>query len=326
MMAHWESFLELPTPQKSGTYTVEATATRIRVARSFTGNAALLVDFEHRGSSTPRRLVNLSYAPPASVELIASDAKRRVEQFAILECHSTDEDIQRYFFHIADAVLVDQRAAENEENFERALDKLVALFRAVRRPAVRSIQGVWAELALICWAREPAAAISTWHSSPSALHDFASGDFKLEVKSSQSELREHHFRQAQLSAIQTGDTIVASLLLTECASGVSVHDLLAILKANPVVQRESEARVETILAETLGADWHRAADVQFDLKRARDSVRFYDARQVPSIPQPLPTGVKDVEFVADLSGVPPLVPEALRGRAPFYVSLLSADP
>jgi hypothetical protein len=321
-MTFWQSFVQLPVPTGVGSYTVNTSSERVRTARAFNGNAALLIAFEHHASSTSRRLLNFSYTPPAIVELVSSDGSSRTEEFAILECHSSDEAIQRYFFQMAHAVLTDHRAAENEEHFERALDKLVTLFRALRRPAIRSVQGVWAELALICWARFPAVAISAWHSAPRALHDFANGDFKLEVKSSQLRLREHHFRLAQLSAIQTGDTIVASVLLTSSERGASVHNLVAVLEDNPDVTRESIARVETILAETLGAEWHHARDVQFDLSQARESLLFYNARDIPSLPQPLPSGVKDVQFVVDLSNTAAVSLEELRARAPFYKSIL----
>lgn len=322
----WQSFARLPAPEKDGAYTVDGgKKAGVRVAKAFNGNAALLIAFQHRASSTPRRLLHLSYVPPTSVELTGSDGQTRLEEFAILECHSSDIALQKYFFHVAVAVLMDQRAAENEENFERTLDKLVTLFMALRRPASRSIQGVWAELAVMCWASEPATAISAWHSSPFALHDFANGDFKLEVKSTQSRLREHHFRLAQLAAIQTGHTVVASLLLSVSDPGDSVHDLVTILRAAPNVPVESVARVETIVAETLGADWFRAAEVRFDLSRARHSFQLYDARDIPAVPQPLPSGVKDVQFLADLSTSPAIPLQELRVRAPFYQALLPGE-
>lgn len=322
-MSHWATFLKLPPPAKVGAYTVEKSANSVRVARGAHGTAALLIAFSHHASSTPRRLLNLSYAPPAFVEL-TSDGEQRIEQLAILECHTGDEELQKYFFSVVDAVLADQRAADNEGNFERALDKVVTLFRALRRPATRSIQGVWAELALICWSSKPSETISAWHSSPSALHDFANGDFKLEVKSSRSGLREHHFRLAQLSAIQTGSTIIASVLLTESGAGVSVHDLLQAIKQDANVTREARARVETILAETLGEDWYRAADIYFDMDRAKASLRFYQALAIPSIPQPLPSGIKDVQFVADLSNSQEQSVPELRKQAPFYAAVLPA--
>lgn len=321
MMTHWNSFSRLPAPTNGVAYTVEPGRTAVRAARSSLGHAALLVSFKHNGSSLPRRLVNLAYRPPAMLEMISSVGERRVEEFAVLECCSSDEELQRYFFRIADAVLTDQAAAESEKNFERAIDKLVALFRALRNPGSRSIQGLWAELAIICWASHPSSAISAWHSSPLALHDFANGDFKLEVKSSQSGLREHHFRLAQLAAIQTGDTVVASLLLRKSDYGSSVHDLVEVLRGNSMLTRASIARVETIVAETLGADWHRAADVRFDLEAARADVSFYDACAIPSVPQPLPTGVKEVQFVADLSNAVQISVEQLRERAQFYAAV-----
>lgn len=325
MMSDWEAFSALPRPERADCYSVSPGASHRRIAKSSEGHPALLLDFEHQASSVRRQLANLSYTPPAPIEFINSDGSLDVRSLAILECRSGDEDLIRYFFRVVDAVLLEQHAHVDEAHFERALDRLLLLFRALRRPPLRSIQGLWAELAVILWSSNPAVAISSWHSSPSALHDFERGDLKLEVKSAQSKLREHHFRLAQLAKIRSGETLVASVMLTESTSGASVSDLIEQIATRLAEHAESAARVATIVAETLGSEWRAVDESRFDLDDARKNLQLYEATQIPTIPQPLPPGVKDVHFVADLSGVPPVVLATARARAEFLRDLLPAE-
>src|SRR5690349_8277166 len=97
-MSRWDVFSQLPPPQNRRGFTVAAGTERIRTAKGHPSSAAFLINFDHSASSTPRRLMHLSYSPAAPVELTSLDGERRLEQLAILECHSADLDLQRYFF------------------------------------------------------------------------------------------------------------------------------------------------------------------------------------------------------------------------------------
>lgn len=326
-MGFWEVFSSLPRPSQEGAYTVESREAEYRVARSAEDFPALIIEFGHRASSTPRRLANLAYIPPSSVEVIAGDGSVASAQLAVLECRSIDPELSQYFFRITRAILIENEGAANETGFEHALDTLVRLFRALRRPATRSVQGLWAELAIIYWSKDPHVAISSWHSTPTALHDFGSGACRLEVKSTQRPVREHHFRLNQLIVSQAGNTLVASLLLKDGHNGESVRSLADLITDRLKGSSESAARLEAIIAESLGADWKTSDDVRFLLDEALRTFRVYNAGDIPSIPEPLPVEVKDVHFVADLSGLHPLNLASVRNLAPLYAQLLpDVDP
>jgi len=321
-MGFWEVFSSLPRPAQEGAYTVESREAEYRVARSTEDFPALIIEFKHRASSAPRRLANLAYIPPSSVEVIAADGSVANAHLAVLECRSIDPELSRYFFRITRAILIENEGAANETGFEHALDTLVRLFRALRRTATRSLQGLWAELAIIYWSKNPHLAISSWHSAPTALHDFASGACRFEVKSTQRPVREHHFRLNQLLVSQTGNTLVASLLLKEGHNGESVRGLSDLIAGRLKGSSESAARLEAIIVESLGADWKASEDVRFLLDEALGTLRIYNAIDIPSVPEPLPAEVKDVHFVADLSGLHPMTLTSVRNLAPLYAQLL----
>lgn len=317
-----ETFSALPRPTAESRYTVERTAKRFRVGRSFENFPALLVAFPAGGSadSLPRRLANLTYRPPSTVDVM-NESFERSERLAVLECRTGDPLLVSYFFRVVAAVLLQQEIAESESAFEVALDAIVTLFRALQQPAQRSVQGLWAELAVVSWSKNASAALASWHTSPRALHDFSAGGFRLEVKSASHGLREHKLLLDQLGSIEPGATLLVSLLLDESPSGSSIFDLVEGIKRR-VANKELDRRLELIVAESLGANWPEASELRFDVALARQRVRVYSASAIPSVPQPIPPEVKDVSFTVDLSTTSPLEFPAARSIGAFFDDLL----
>jgi hypothetical protein len=223
--------------------------------------------------------------------------------------------LTQYFFRVVGALLTG--VAPDEGAVDVALDAIVNLFRSLQRPAQRTVQGLWGELAMIAWAHDPTTALASWHSSPRALHDFASGDERLEVKSSTTGLREHRFRLEQLT--HGSLIVVASLLLVPVDDGLSIVDLIQKI-ALRVGDEGSKGRLEVIVGQSLGADWRDANSVRFDDRAAHDSLRLYRADGVPRVEEPLSAHVKDVSFTADLSAAP----ELERGHAAEISAIMSA--
>jgi len=215
-----ERFDALPRPSRQDCFSLESGDERVRVGRSFEGHPVLLFAFAQDGTGgAARRLANIAYAPPTPVEVVANDGNRRVERLAILRCIALDRALREYFFRVAGLVLFRGEAAVSEPEFEAAFDSLVSLFSALQQPARRSLQGLWGELAIIAWSATCADAISAWHSGPRALHDFSGDHFRLEVKSTTRPVREHTFILDQLTALPHGETLIASLMLSDYLLG-----------------------------------------------------------------------------------------------------------
>ncbi len=325
----WCTYRELPRPSSDRSYTIAHGSGALRIARSFANEPVLLISATG-GGMAPRRLANLTFEPPREMLVDHADGKSEPACYARLVCTAADIEIQRYFCRVIGiffGVVGDEgRRAPSAQEIERTLDSLTALFSALNRAPQQSVQGLWAELAVIYWARDPEAAISSWHSDPMALHDFALGSYRLEIKSTLGKLREHHFQLDQLNRATVGETIIASLLLEQASDGVGIFDLAGRIGAR--VSEEATARLETIIARCLGREWREADadDLRFDLEAARQSLRLYRGEDVPSVHQPLPTGIKRVQFVADLSRVNELPLDQARALAPMYADLLLEPP
>jgi hypothetical protein len=320
MTALLDAFLALPTPAGDASYSAEVDrGRRCRVGRSSQGHPVLLLSFSREGGSSAMRLATLEYRPPADVEIVGES---RTARLAILECKTADPQLVAYFFRIVNAVIVEDDRTASEEYFTTTLDAIVALFRALQRPGLRTVQGLWAELAVIAWARRPDVAISAWHSDSHELHDFSAGSFRLEIKSTARSLREHSFLLDQLSSMGPGTTLIASLLLVEDKHGTSLGDLVELIRSRVGTLHDVQRRLEVIIGEGLGQSWKDAGDVRYNFDEARASLRIYRTEQIPTVPQPLPAGVRDVRFTADLSSSPWLALPEARSIAGLYGDLL----
>lgn len=318
-----ERFARTPKPSRASSYAIEAIDGTIRVARSFDNYPAIVFDFKHQSTgAVARRLTNVWYSPPALVEVTRESVAIRRERLAVLECPSSEQDLHEYFLRVIEGVLIEDGSFIGEEHFDEALDALVQLFTALRRPARMTVQGLWAELAVLAWARLPSKAISAWHSSPRALHDFSAGPMKLEVKSTTKTLREHAFALDQLTIGVGCETLVASIQLVETSIGHSVFDLLALIRQRDYVSAASLERLESIAAESLGEGWRDAREVRFDLEAARESLRLLSVGEIPRVPAPVPSEVKDVRFTVDLSGCAFLPLRDAKAIAPFFLAIL----
>lgn len=325
LIAHFHA---LTTPSSEGAFRLgEVACPGCRLAKSHAAELALIIDVERTGASTPRRLENLRYEPPAPLEVQSGDREPRVEHLAVLVCRTNDADLQAAFLRIALAQLRTDGLKLSETDLEARLEQLVTLFRALGRPASQTIQGLWCELAMILWSNDPRLAITSWHSSTRALHDFAGGADRLEVKSCATGIREHAVRLEQLQNATGGQTLIASLIVAESDDGYTVADLCAQLLERVGGDIELARRVETIVTHSLGREWREAANRRFDLLAARDGLRLYLGRMVPTVPQPLPAEVKHVSFVVDLSTTDPLGLVDARSLGPFFQGILpSVDP
>lgn len=287
------------------------------VAKTHAGHAAILIDAIPTGTSNPRRLERLAYEPPRLLEIIG-EQQRTTKRFASLVCLSDDVSLVEAFWRIVSCTFECDTAQITEDQLETRIDELIDLFRALERPGNTTVQGLWAELAVISWSRNPARALAAWHSNPNALHDFAAGADRLEVKSCGTGLREHELRLEQLSELPGGRTLLASVVLERNERGENVADLVQDILVRCQHVSEHRRKLESLVLRSLGSGWHEASDVRFDSARARSSLKLYQARAIPNFAHPIPPEIKQVRFRVDLSNIPDESTSALCDLGPLF--------
>lgn len=92
--------------------------------------------------------------------------------------------------------------------------------------------------------------------------------------------------------------------------------MCVLVEAEP----ELQARLNRIVARSLGVNWRDSASVRFDFEFTRASIAFFDAALVPRVAQPLPWGVSEVRFKSDLSQCEPVFSEMLRRMGGIFAA------
>ena len=248
----------------------------------------------------------LSVQYNASCQLIDLQGNSEDNVFAIITLRSPEVSLQSYFIDIFLMML--ERLPKFPANRELAVEveNLITIFNALKNPPKKKIQGLWAELLVIEQSTQPETLINAWHSSPSAKYDFTLGRDKIEVKSTSSEERIHKFSFDQLHPSANSRLLIASTIVREsgpAADGLSVKDLYDRIRQR-VTAIDSQLRMYTIIAETIGSDLPKLENVFFDYTTAVDYLEFYDYLTVPSIPdENIPPVVTDITFSSNLNGL-----------------------
>jgi hypothetical protein len=149
-------------------------------------------------------------------------------------------------------------------------------------------------------------AVRAWHTTRRSLFDFDGGGHAVEIKSSTSGIRKHHFRLAQLQPPSGHEVYVISILLTASQSGSSIPDLWKDIDAKLTSSPQLSARLAEVIAQSAGIDWQHAKDIRFDDASALRSALIFKAASIPRVGDGAGPEVTEIEFVSDLSGCDPV--------------------
>lgn len=236
--------------------------------------------------------------------LVDSDGKSLESTFAIITLRSQDEALQQLFIEVFTLML--KTLKEVPENYELSLkiEGLLSIFSALKRKPIHKIQGLWAELLLIDLSKSPEVVAKAWHNSAGAKYDFTMGCDKIEVKSTSSEDRVHSFSLDQLNPSSSSNLLIASVVVRESAedeNGLSVIDLYKKI-CSRVKDTEARIHLYNVILNTLGDEYDKSINVFFDYSQGKDSLEFYDYRDVPKIKkEDVPQLVTGVKFSSNLS-------------------------
>ncbi len=235
------------------------------------------------------------------------DNKSEVPHFyTVITLRSLDETLQSEFIDIV--LLMLQRLPEMPSKREIAIEveNLISIFSAMVCPPRKQIQGLWAELLVIERSLLPETLINAWHDTPTSKYDFTLGRDKVEVKSTSGEERKHHFSLDQLNPSRNSRLLIASTIVRESGhgnGGISVRELYDKI-CERVTSVDARLHLFKVIAETIGTDLHKLENTFFDYVEASDTLRFYDANEVPGISKDgIMQGVSSVGFNSDLTGI-----------------------
>jgi hypothetical protein len=268
-------------------------------------------------AAIPVRLRNVLLLPQAQVEVRRGDDHHLIEA-AVYRCRAASTPLREYFI-VSVASIVSSLLTAGQFDAGSVLQQLAELFHRLETPARSTVQGLWGELFIVAESTRPAILLDAWHSDPYEQFDFAQGSERLEVKTSASADRRHHFSLSQARPASSIRAVIASIICTRSTGGVSLEDLAQRVRGlakNPL----QAIKVEMLLAEAVGDALVESLDTRFDRELARASLRFYPTDRVPSVSADLPEGVSNVHFEVQLREVSAMS----HSDMPNYGSLLEA--
>jgi Putative PD-(D/E)XK family member, (DUF4420) len=253
--------------------------------------------------------IRVSHGAPCTLRLSNGEETRGA--FTIIECLISEPAIVAMFLDACAVILY--RIAERRTPLEldQSIAYLVELFKRLGQHASKTAAGLWAELFLIHRASSRARAVAVWHTVPEAVHDFASGMSRLEVKSTRGVVRQHSFSLRQLTEPIGARIIVASLFVQPSAAGVSLGDLYRDIRLSCGRRLASIEHIDQVVFGTLGDTTPRALEERFDYDLAARTLAFFEANSVPRVATPVPDEVTDVRFRSDLARVAAALPQSL---------------
>lgn len=223
--------------------------------------------------------------------------------FSIIVLRSKDSNLQSLFIEFFRLFLSDNSELTTVQ-LGIKIEGLMDIFASLKKAPVHKLQGLWSELLLIETSNNPTVLAKAWHSSPESKYDFTYGRDKIEVKSTSSEKRIHHFSLDQLNPSENSRLIVASVVVRESAkgeNGLSINDLYERI-CTKISDIDIQVHVYTVIVSTLGRDFAKANDKFFDYIGGFDSVKFCDYKTISKIDKKyIPELVSDVKFSSDMT-------------------------
>ena len=233
-----------------------------------------------------------------------------MRRVSVIRCRSEDPTLHEHFLRAMSPIISLLPMEPTRAQVAAAVNTLVELFSRASQPPRKTIQGLWAELFVIWRATDPAVLLRAWHAEPEDRFDFTDDKQRIEVKTASGRGRIHGFSHEQLRPPAGCRALVASVLMERAAGGQSLINLIDDIRQR-IADPELLVRLDLVVATTLGFEWRAAHDERFDRQLAEESIRFLDARTIPSVPDDLPPEVTEVHFRVDLTSLPLNMPVEL---------------
>lgn len=250
------------------------------------------------------RAAHVSLRPNQAFDLTLPDTSKKRGLFHALLCETDDRSDKETFVSLIDAFLAQTNnarlASQTIGEFFRSLVRLFAEGTVQDKDAER--QGLWGELFLMRQIRGYQHWAPFWHSEVTRLYDFSAPGKRLEVKTGSGGQRVHHFSHRQVFSMGGEQIVIASLLVREEDSGLSLHDLIVECR-NSLLFSPYYLKLERSVRHAGMEDPEESGPI-YDPNEALHSLAWFKSTEVPHFNQPEPVGVSQTSYRIDLTNAP----------------------
>jgi hypothetical protein len=303
----WSRFHELNPAADTGVVTAVrcGTGNQHLLVRGERGEPALLLATESRTSPRPDiRLKHVSVQFDRRFEVAhreEGEGATEVGDFCKFTCDPSAPHLHQYFVELMAATASTHMGLLSPQATDEVVDALLELFRKLSLPADYSVTGLWGELLLMHLAASPGQFVDAWHMKATDGFDFAFGDKRIEVKTTERPSREHEFSLSQVRG-RPAD-LIASITLARSSAGLSALDLARLIAER--LNAAQQGKLWRLVIETLGDDAGNEDQERFDVQDASDGLTFVRAIDVPApdISAAASPFVSDVRFRSNINAL-----------------------
>lgn len=302
-----EIYDNLPLPKKKNLHSYSAKAIKgyenHRIGKNYLDNPSLLIFISEQDKDffiANQSLFNIKVSHNLKCE-IELDNKTSYNNFSVVSYTGQDSDIKDIFLSTSQILVQSLGHNPSNSKIKFIVGKFIELFKSLKEVPRKSLQGLWAELFVIEQSKHPEKLIIGWHSIPEEKFDFCFGKLRLEVKSSGTEIRMHHFSSSQLNPVNNTEIIIASILVNINAGGFSLEDLFGRINNKLNNYPKQKEKLHLLVYSILGTDVDKINEVKFDYQLAQESLRFFNSIEIPKIKDnDIPKEVSNVKFISNL--------------------------
>lgn len=230
------------------------------------------------------------------------NGKSKVGFFTITSLHN-QTNLEKHFLDLLSFLILQLGKKPIQEEVQTELKKFIELLRAVSSPAIKTIQGLWAELFLIEQSSNKSNFIKAWHLNTFDKLDFHIHNESVEVKSNSNRQRTHYFSIEQLNLPKKKAHYISSIFVEQIDKGLSIKDLIGRIEKSKVSEKEIN-KLHYITRKTLGSDYKKSLATYFDYELAKGSLQFFWHKDIPTInSRYIPRAIKEVKLKIDLLSI-----------------------
>lgn len=253
---------------------------------------------EPMGNNENIRYLTLEHSIPCTIYIENSEEKKNL---SILKLDSKEENLKEIFLRTMDNIVQNIPNNISQKKIYELTQNLIKLFEKISNKKNIDLLGFWGELFTIKYLRQKELLIEGWHPETSDTFDFLIKNSALEIKTSTSNERKHHFSFEQLNP-NNKNIIVGSILIRKSRSGCSLLDLKNKI-LEEIDKKNLKDKVQEIYDIMTGSKTQEdLEEVRYSYEYAKDNIMFYDSENVPRIRETPMYGVKNIKFQSDLNG------------------------
>jgi hypothetical protein len=295
----------------------EFTASKIKgwrnayLAVNSMGHPALIVETNSifGGPSLKAARVSLKPSQELAVTIDGNTASKQI--FHILICESSDRSDVANFLVLIEAFLASriglEIAGDDLSSFFRSMIRLFAMKPASDLDARR--QGLWGELFMMRQVLGYRFWAPYWHGAVTGLFDFSAMSKHIEVKSSIGQQRIHHFSHKQIWESEGEEILIASLVLRQDDSGLSLREL--VQECREALRGTPDYLKLEFAVRHAGMEDDSLSGPQFSEIAAEKELLWFRATDAPHFRMPEPPGVSETNYKVDLTRATPISAEEL---------------